>query len=852
MGRVYRVRDRQIEGREVALKVLIPRYSKNQQFRTLFFQEIRAAQNFVSENVIQVRDTGQMDDGKLFLTMDLVEGESLRSLVQREGSLAVRQALEVTRQMLLGLQSGHDQGFVHRDIKPSNVMLASRVPKTDENPHGVGVRLLDFGIAGLAAQVGEDVAGTPWYMSPEQTQGQRLDGRSDLFSVGIVFYEMLTGKRPFEGDTVQEITTSVLEDNIAPLIADIENLSAPLQRILKRALQKNRDKRFQSATDFIKAIEGSKAYRLPTEVPGWTMAVAGIAIVAAAGASFFAWQQMGEVDAKDKALTSLRDELNTTRDQRGTAVDELQSRFATREGALNDTIAALRAQIAELETRETREQIDTVEVTGEERDYEKVFADWKSTLSRLQETETKLAETNAKLEELRATQARMTQEGTSEARLANAFDRILGFVNDDVGRSALIEYETLAREGLFSPTRANGSDFVHRLCESAAALATYRDDLAVSEAPDISALRGARKRLEDARALERAFPLEAEEWIAFAVSGDEAPDRLALVTTALTKLEGAIEAEFTAIADRHESAAREFEEGAADQDPAAAFAHAGRYECDHLEKLLVRFLGHLRHDVEGPGTLNLDRLARYEVLARWSEELAAYTGPRLDGDDEIDFFLAAQRWYAAQQGEGFVDASRLATAAQADATPRDDWRVEFSLQTALAQAGSAYPLVPGRSLVYRDIDLRNDLVTWQIEELDDPVPADTQGPWNVRRRIYVEDGTRPVRPQNYDITRRGQVFLQASRPILDLFEHGAAVQTATWSTLSVGRLPTKSYFPPSGEFERFRDELAASPEPCLVIRQGQHVRWFSPTYGLVLEEEPGVYRRELVYVGRTN
>ncbi|MCY3000528.1 MAG: serine/threonine-protein kinase, partial [Planctomycetota bacterium] len=165
MGAVYAVKDTKIEGRSVALKVLLPKYSRNTQFRNLFFQEVRAAQNFVSEHICQVRDTGETEDGRLYFTMDMIEGESLRGMLDREKLLGPRHALEITRQMLLGLQSGHEKGFVHRDVKPSNVMLAARIPKTDTNPNGVGVRLLDFGIAGIASEIDEGSrAGTVMYM----------------------------------------------------------------------------------------------------------------------------------------------------------------------------------------------------------------------------------------------------------------------------------------------------------------------------------------------------------------------------------------------------------------------------------------------------------------------------------------------------------------------------------------------------------------------------------------------------------------------------------------------------------------------------------------------------------------
>ncbi|MFT5155313.1 MAG: hypothetical protein ACI841_005324, partial [Planctomycetota bacterium] len=307
MGKVYLVRDSQIEGRQVAMKLLRSRYSSNSQFRTLFFQEIRAAQNFVSENVVQVRDCGQMEDGKLFLTMDFVPGEDLSHLLKREKKITVRHALEITRQMLLGLHSGHEQGFIHRDIKPGNVILASQVPKTDENPMGVGVRLLDFGIAGLVEEMGEGMhAGTPSYMSPEQAKGQRLDPRSDLFAVGIVLFQMISGERPFTGKTKKEVTNSIIETNLSPIIRALDELPKPVRKLLEKALSKNRDKRYQSAIEFAEAIEDSSAYKLVGEVsPFVKLSLAAMTVVAGMAGGLL-WKGQQELGSQEDRLEGLR------------------------------------------------------------------------------------------------------------------------------------------------------------------------------------------------------------------------------------------------------------------------------------------------------------------------------------------------------------------------------------------------------------------------------------------------------------------------------------------------------------------------------------------------------------------
>jgi serine/threonine protein kinase len=361
MGAVYRVRDRQVDKREVALKVLRSRYSEDAQFRDLFFREIRTAQGFVSEHVVQVRDCGQLQDGQLFLTTDLVEGESLGDLLKREKALAPRHALEITRQILLGLQSGHEQGFIHRDVKPQNVMLAARVAKTETNPYGVQALLLDFGLSGLAEEMdGEQAAGTPQYMSPEQVNGQRLDPRSDLFAVGVCLYEMVSGRRPFGGKTVAEVTSSVLETDMAPMIERLDGIGKPVKKLLRKALQKEREKRFPSASAFIEAIEKSAAFRAEEGVPRWVALSAGLFFVTTAGAGVFAFDQY-------TTANTLRDE----RDRLAASVETLENSKST-DARIDDNEVKRLGEVRDALQRDVeRLQGELATSRGEAREFER-------------------------------------------------------------------------------------------------------------------------------------------------------------------------------------------------------------------------------------------------------------------------------------------------------------------------------------------------------------------------------------------------------------------------------------------------------------------------------------------------
>jgi serine/threonine protein kinase len=195
MGEVYRAEDLTL-GQVVALKFLPEALSQDAAALARFHAEVRTARQVSHPNVCRMFDIGEAS-GTLFLTMEYVDGEDLASVVRRIGRLSPDKATEVARQICAGLAAAHERGVIHRDLKPANVML-----------DGAGkIRVMDFGLAGVAATIkGADVrAGTPAYMAPEQLAGREVSAKSDIYSLGLILYEILTGKRAFEAATLPEL-----------------------------------------------------------------------------------------------------------------------------------------------------------------------------------------------------------------------------------------------------------------------------------------------------------------------------------------------------------------------------------------------------------------------------------------------------------------------------------------------------------------------------------------------------------------------------------------------------------------------------------------------------------------------
>jgi len=264
MGTVYLAEHVKM-GRKSAVKVMNPGMVNDADAISRFNREAANASKISHPNVAAVYDFGETSDGLIYLAMEFIEGPSLTSVIKDAGALSAPRAAEITRQASEALAVAHDMGIVHRDLKPDNIMLAKARDGADI------VKVVDFGIAKAANNEAQKVTktglvvGTPEYMSPEQLAGDKLDGRSDTYSLALVSFNMLTGKLPFPGETVQESMIMRLTDSPRPLSEMKPDVAWPpqLQTVMDKALQRDAADRYQTAAEFgrdiAKAVQGMRA-----------------------------------------------------------------------------------------------------------------------------------------------------------------------------------------------------------------------------------------------------------------------------------------------------------------------------------------------------------------------------------------------------------------------------------------------------------------------------------------------------------------------------------------------------------------------------------------------------------------
>jgi serine/threonine protein kinase/tetratricopeptide (TPR) repeat protein len=247
MGAVFQAFDPILE-RDVAIKVMLPQIAEDPEQKQRFEREARAIARLTHANVVTVFDLGYHTDGAPYIVMELLEGQDLLQLMHREPPLSFSQKISIVIQVLDGLGKAHKLGVVHRDVKPANVSISE---------DGTA-KIMDFGIAHLAsasATLEGSIMGTAAYMSPEQARGERVDGRSDLFSVGSLLCELITGRRPFEAETIMATLYAI--DHNDP---EIELPEGPeyerLRPVLEKALTKDREKRYQTSAEFARGLAG--------------------------------------------------------------------------------------------------------------------------------------------------------------------------------------------------------------------------------------------------------------------------------------------------------------------------------------------------------------------------------------------------------------------------------------------------------------------------------------------------------------------------------------------------------------------------------------------------------------------
>ena len=247
MSDVYKAKDHKLN-RHVAIKVLKPEFSEDRSFVTKFRVEAQSAAGLIHANIVNVYDVGD-EDGIYYIVMELVEGITLKKYIEKKGRLGVRESVSIAIQVAQGIEAAHNHHIVHRDIKPQNIII----PKEGK------VKVTDFGIARAATSntINSNAMGSVHYISPEQARGGYSDEKSDIYSFGIMLYEMLTGRVPFEGDTTVSVALQHIQDDIVSPAKLVPGIPISVEKIVLKCTQKRTERRYQNMSDLIADLKHS-------------------------------------------------------------------------------------------------------------------------------------------------------------------------------------------------------------------------------------------------------------------------------------------------------------------------------------------------------------------------------------------------------------------------------------------------------------------------------------------------------------------------------------------------------------------------------------------------------------------
>ncbi|MEW6732017.1 MAG: serine/threonine-protein kinase [Acidobacteriota bacterium] len=321
MGAVYEGHHVLLE-RPVAIKVLHKNMSADERATARFLREAKASAKIEHPNGVTIHDFGVLQDGSAYLVMEFIRGFSLRHLLMNKKKIEIEQAIEWVSQVCGVVEVAHQQGIIHRDLKPENVMLK-------ESPDGsLLVKVVDFGLAKLVSGEGEgsktnltqtgEVLGTPHYMAPEYYEGEQIDRRADIYAIGVLLYEMLTGDTPFSG-TVQSIIGGHLFKDPKPLFSADPSIHPQINEVVQNALKKKRDERIGSAAEFAQQLKAAyqETYKsagqqsTPTVIPAISIkpeaSVASSLVVTASESGSTPQPAVAKVSSKDRPTELMED-----------------------------------------------------------------------------------------------------------------------------------------------------------------------------------------------------------------------------------------------------------------------------------------------------------------------------------------------------------------------------------------------------------------------------------------------------------------------------------------------------------------------------------------------------------------
>ena len=247
MADVYKAVDR-VLNRYVAVKVLKREFREDENFVRKFRSEAQAAAGLTHPNIVNVYDVAE-DRGLYYIVMELVEGITLKEYIQKKGRLSAKEVVGITIQMCSGISAAHSNNIIHRDIKPQNIIISKEGK----------VKVTDFGIAKATSSntISTNVMGSVHYTSPEQARGGFSDAKSDIYSLGISMYEMITGELPFDGDSTVSIALKHLQEDMVPPSELVEDIPYSLEQIILKCTQKSADRRYANVTQLVRDLKRS-------------------------------------------------------------------------------------------------------------------------------------------------------------------------------------------------------------------------------------------------------------------------------------------------------------------------------------------------------------------------------------------------------------------------------------------------------------------------------------------------------------------------------------------------------------------------------------------------------------------
>ncbi|MCK6448455.1 MAG: hypothetical protein L6Q99_18855 [Planctomycetes bacterium] len=619
-GKTYRARDRAREGREVSLSVLLARVGRPREAIDGFFQDLRTAQSLVSPHLVEIVDVGGLEDGRLFVATELVQGESLATRLTREGELRVEVALEIARQVLAALGVAHSKSLAHGAIEPRHVWLAARVPKTAENPDGIHVRLAGFGLATLLASdpIETGVAAAP------TTAG-------DLAAVAALV-ERMVGE------------SGANDPRVRALVARVGD-------------------REENAEVLARSVQATSAGAGKARMPRWAIAGLGVLGIAAITEGFLWLEQRSE--SQKLAENVAQAELEKIRAQReqeqycNAKMEELHEQIRRRD----EEITALGQKLE----RELALAAQRADGSASREELEKIRRELDATKGEREKLAVSLVETQNRAKELEREKLKILAENTPGARAARGFERLLTLVGEGKGKDALAHFEALAKSDALGAESERAAAWMRHFALAAAALEDAR-----GAAHPGSALQRAQTELAELAALERGFAVEANAWNARGLEDGDGIDRAAAGERALAELSQRIAAAAREIDRAHVDDWQRVRALPQTSEPDTILEHVARFGCGHLDEWTGAVGAQLELELVKNGVLDVNALCDSDLLETWSEADAA-AAPLAD-------WFAARAWYCDDepaQGE-------LAVPALAKSEPHADWRATLALERALA------------------------------------------------------------------------------------------------------------------------------------------------------------------------